>query len=107
MNQRIAILTLVAFYVISTGIDLFLDSDSFYNCIPHFSSERSNYNYCNNNLLILDVKQLSKIMKLYCYYTLKELWDGQGKIKMYYGMCRVKKRLSGKSSVAERLIRIG
>ena len=44
-------------------IDLFLDSDSFYNCIPHFSSERSNLNCCNDNLLILDVKQ-NKIMKL-------------------------------------------
>ena len=26
----------------SPCINLFLDSDSFYNCIPHFSSERSN-----------------------------------------------------------------
>ena len=31
----------------------------------------------------MDVKQLNKIMKL---YTLKALWDGQGKIQMYYGM---------------------
>ena len=50
-------------------------------------------NYCNNSLLILDVKQLNKIMKLYYFYTLKALWDGQGKIKMYYGMSRVKKQL--------------
>ena len=35
-------------------------------------------------------------MKLYYFYTLKALWDGQGKIKMYYGMSRVKKQLSGK-----------
>ena len=48
-------------------------------------------NYCNNILLILDVKQLNKIMKLY-FYTLKALWDGQGKIKMHYGMSRVKKQ---------------
>ena len=36
-------------------------------------------------------------MKLYYFYTLKALWDEQGKIKMYYGMFRVKKQLSGKS----------
>ena len=49
-------------------------------------------NYCNNNLLILGVKQLNKIMQLYYFYPLKALWDGQGKIKMYYGMARVKLR---------------
>ena len=38
-------------------------------------------------------------MKLYYFYTLKELWDGLGKIKMYYGMPRVKKQLLGKSSI--------
>ena len=38
-------------------------------------------------------------MKVYYFYTLKALWDGQGKIKMYYGMPRVKKQLSGKRSV--------
>ena len=54
-------------------------------------------NYCNNNLLILDAKQLNKIVKL---YYLKGLWDGQGKIKMYYGMPRVKKKLSGKRSIS-------
>ena len=53
-------------------------------------------NYCNNNLLILDVKQVNKIMKLYYFYALKALWDGQGKIKMYYEISRVKKQLSGK-----------
>ena len=57
-------------------------------------------NYCNSNLLILDVKQLNKIMKLYYFHTLKALWDGQGKIKMYYGMSRVKKQLSGKTSIS-------
>ena len=35
-------------------------------------------------------------MKLYYFHTLKELWDGQGKIKMPYGMPRVKKQLSEK-----------
>ena len=53
-------------------------------------------NYCNNNLLILDVKQLNKIMKL---YYLRALWDGQGKIKMYFRMFKVKKQLSGKRSI--------
>ena len=63
-----------------------------------FSIVNVQTNYCNINLLILDVKQLNKIMKLYYLYTLKALWDGQGKIKMYYGMPRVKKQLSGKRS---------
>ena len=36
----------------------------------------------------MDMKQLNKIMKL-----LKALRDGQGKIKMYYGMFRIKKQL--------------
>ena len=58
-------------------------------------------NYCKNNLLILDVKQLNKIMKLYYFYTLKALWDSQGKIKMYYGMSRVKKQPSGKRSIVK------
>ena len=58
-------------------------------------------NDCSNNLLILDVKQLNKIVKLYYFYTLKALWDGQGKIKMYYGMFRVKKQLPGKSSIPD------
>ena len=49
----------------SATIDFFLDSD-------FFESERSKRSIvnvqtinCNNNLLILDVKQLNKIMKLY------------------------------------------
>ena len=37
-------------------------------------------------------------MKLYYFYPLKALRDGQGKIKMYYGMPRVKKQLSEKRS---------
>ena len=53
-------------------------------------------NYCKKNILTLDVEQLNKIIKLYYFYTLKALWDGQGKIKMYYGISRVKKQLSGK-----------
>ena len=35
-------------------------------------------NYCNNNLLILDVKQLNEIIKLYYFHTLEARWDGQG-----------------------------
>ena len=38
-------------------------------------------------------------MKLYYFYTLKAVWDGQGKIKMYYGMSRLKKQLSRKRSI--------
>ena len=57
-------------------------------------------NNCNNNLLILDVKQSNKIVKFYYFYTLKALLDGQGKIKMYYGMARVKKQLSRERSIA-------
>ena len=66
----------------------------------HISLVNVQTNYCNNNLLILDVKQLNKIMKLYYFYALKAPWDGQGKIKMYYGMSRVKKQLSGKRSIS-------
>ena len=79
-------------------IDFFLHCDSFHNCIPHFSSEIQT-NYCNNNPLTLGVKQLNKIIKLYFFHTLKALGDGQGKIKMYYRMSRVKKQLLGKRSI--------
>ena len=40
--------------------------------------------------------RVNKIIKLYYFHTLKAVWDGQGKIQMYYGMYRVKKQLSGK-----------
>ena len=59
--------------------------------------------YCNSNLFLLDVKQLNKIMKLYYFHTLKALWDGQGKIKMYYGRSRIEKQLSGKRSIWQQL----
>ena len=66
----------------------------------HISLVNVQTNYCNNNLSILDVKKkLKKIMKSYYFYTLKALRDGRGKIKLYYGMSRVKKQLSGKSSI--------
>ena len=58
-------------------------------------------NYCNNDLLIFDVKQLDKIMKLYYFYTLKALWDDHGKIKKYYETSRVKKQLLGKKSIVK------
>ena len=82
-------------------IDLYLDSDSHFLIACHVSLVDVQTNYCNNNLLILDVKQLNKIMKLYYFYTLKALWDGQGKIKMYYEMPRVKKQLSGKRPITK------
>ena len=41
------------------------------------------------------------MIKLSYFYTLKALWDGQSKIKMYYGMSRFKKQLSGKKSINE------
>ena len=79
-------------------IDLFQDNDPFYNC-RHISLVEVQANYCNNNLLILDVKHLNKRLKLYYFHILKAPWDCQGKIKMYYGMSRVKKQLSGKRSI--------
>ena len=42
-------------------------------------------------------------MKIYYFHALKALWDGQGKINMHYEMSRVKKQLSGKSSLAPQL----
>ena len=66
----------------------------------HISLVNVHTNYCDSNLLILDVKKLNKIIKLYYFYTLKALWDGQGKVKMYYGISRVKKQLLGKRSIA-------
>ena len=66
----------------------------------HISLVNVPTNNCNNNLLILDVKQSNKIVKFYYFYTLKALLDGQGKIKMYYGMARIKKQLSRKRSIA-------
>ena len=59
-------------------------------------------NYCINNLLILNVKQLNEITKPYYFYNIKSLRDGQGKINMYYGISRVNKRLSGKRSITFR-----
>ena len=67
----------------------------------HISIVKVQANYSNNDLLILDTKQLNKIMKLYYFHTLKVLWDGHGKIKVYYGMYRVKKQLSGKRFINE------
>ena len=43
-------------------------------------------------------------MKCYYFPTLKALWDGWGKIKMHYEMSRVKKQLSGKSSIVSLLL---
>ena len=78
---------------------------TFFSIVTHFiiayhiSLVNVHTNYCDNSLLIFDIKQLSKIIKLYYFYTLKALCDGQGEIKMYYGMFRVKKYLMGKRSI--------
>ena len=53
-------------------------------------------NYCNNNLLILDVKQLNGNMKPYYFYTLKALWDGQDKIRYIMGCLESKSSYWGK-----------
>ena len=66
----------------------------------HISLVKVQTNYCNNNPLTLDVKHLNKIIKFYYLRTLNALWNGQGNIKMYYGMSRVEKQLSGKRSIA-------
>ena len=42
-------------------------------------------NYCKNNLLILDVKQLNKIMKLYYFHTLKALWVARVNLRCIMG----------------------
>ena len=54
----------------------------------------------------MNVKQLNKIIKLYCFRTLKALWDEHGKIKMYYGISRVKKQLTGKRSIKEKYVHV-
>ena len=80
---------------------------AFFSIVTHFiiayhiSLVKVQTNYCNNNLLILDVKQLTKIKKLHYFHTLKALWGGQGKIKMYYRMSRVKKQLLGKRFIEQ------
>ena len=82
-----------------------LNSDSFIIAY-HISLVKVQTNYCNNNPLTLDVKHLNKIIKFYYFRTLNALWNGQGKIKMYYGMSRVKKQLSGKKFIPLKFISI-
>ena len=79
-------------------IDLFLNNGPF-KIAYHISLVKDQTNYCKNSQLVLDVKQLNKIMKLYYFHALKALWDDRGKIKMYYGMFMVKNQLSGKRSI--------
>ena len=79
-------------------IDLFLNNGPF-KIAYHISLVKDQTNYCKNSQLVLDVKQLNKIMKLYYFHTIKALRYGQDKIKMYYGTSWVKKQLSGKRSV--------
>ena len=49
--------------------------------VYHISLVKVQANYCNNNLLILDVKQLNKIMKPYYFHTLKALWMARVKLR--------------------------
>ena len=55
-------------------IDLFLDSDSLIIAY-HISLVNVQTNYCDNNVLVLDVKQLNKIMKFY-YFKSTVGWPG-------------------------------
>ena len=82
-----------------TAIDLFLNFLAHFIIAYHNSLVKDQTNYYNKNQLILDVEQLNKTKKLYYCYAFNALWDGQGKIKMNYGMSRVKKQLSGKRSI--------
>ena len=104
IKSRILFFSLLFFYGVFLEINLVVNQKQLYKhyiITYHISLVNVQTNYCNNKLLILDVKQLNKIMKLYYFHTLKALRDGQGKSKMYYGMSRVKKQLSGKRSIAE------
>ena len=69
--------------------------------VYHISLVKVQTNYCNNNIpLTLDVKQLNKTIKRYYFHNFKALWDDKSKTKMYYGIFRIKKQLSGKKSGA-------
>ena len=59
----------------------------------HISLVKVQTNYRHNNPLTLGVNNF------FSFHTLTVLWDGQGKIKMYYGMSRDMKQLSGKRSI--------
>ena len=94
----------VLLHVIKTGY--YLDYKwTFFSIVAHFiiayhiSLVKVPSNCYNNNLLILDLKQLDKIMKFYFFHTVKTVWDSQGKSKMYYTVSSVKKQLSGKRSI--------
>ena len=94
----------VLLHVIKTGCYLEYKW-TFFSIVAHFiiayhiSLVKVLANCCNNNLLILDLKQLNKIMKFYYFHTVKAVWDSQGKVKVYYTMSSVKKQLSGKRSI--------
>ena len=93
------LLNLNHFLIITQAEQIFFSIVTHFVIAYHISLRKYQTNYCINNLLILDVKQLNKIRKLYYFHTSKALWDGQGKIKMYYRMSRVKKLLLEKSSI--------
>ena len=94
----------VLLHVIKTGY-YFECKWTFFSIVAHFiityhiSLVKVPANCCKNNLLILDLKQLGKIMKFYYFHTVKAVWDSQGKSKLYYTVSSVKKQLSGKRSI--------
>ena len=63
----------------------------------HISLVKVQTNYCNNNLLILDVKQLNKINIF--FIIKKKALLARVKLRCIMG-CRVKKQLSGKRYIA-------
>ena len=81
-------------------IDLFLDSDSHFIIKYHLQ-----WTFKLTTVIIIYwlwmQNNWTKSWNLITFYALKALWDGQGKMKIYYGMSRVKKQLSGKRYIAK------
>ena len=71
--------------------------------VYHISLVKVQANYCNNNLLILDVKQLNKIIKLYYFHTLKELWMAWVKLRCVIGCPGLKSSYRGKCLLHQKL----
>ena len=81
-------------------IDLFLDSDSHFIIKYHLQ-----WTFKLTTVIIIYwlwmQNNWTKSWNLITFYALKALWDGQGKMKIYYGMSSVKKQLSGKRYIAK------
>ena len=60
-------------------------------------------NYCNNNLLILDVKQLKKIIKLNYFYILKALWKARVKLRCIMGCSGLKNSYQEKGLMVNKI----